>query len=276
LLFLSIDFFSKSVCELEGSRKSRIIELKSKVKVEKMELKENDFVEIDYTGTIKDEGITFDTTDEKVAEEHNLKNEGVTFGPMIICLGKRQILKGIDKYLIGKDIGEYSFDIQPEDGYGKKNAKLIQMIPTNKFKKQGINPVPGLQVQLDQMVGTIRAVTGGRTMVDLNHPLSGRLLSYTVKVHRVVDDVKEQISSILKLFLGMEADIKINGDKAKLAFNKEFPEQLNGFISEKIKDFTNIKEVEIQSEKAAQKKTDATKDTKKKQEPAKKEVPKTD
>jgi FKBP-type peptidyl-prolyl cis-trans isomerase 2 len=228
-----------------------------------MALKENDFIEIDYTGAIKEDKIIFDTTDEKVAEANKLKNEGVTFGPMIICLGKGQILKGIDNYLIGKELGEYEFEVKPEDGYGKKDAKLIQLIPTNKFKKQGINPVPGLQVQLDHMIGTIRAVTGGRTLVDLNHPLSGRILSYKVKVHRIIDDVSEQINSILKLFLGLKAEIKIEDYKAVIQFKEKIPKELHNFIAEKIKDFTNIKEIEIQEKMKDNKEEQPKKEAKK-------------
>ena len=97
-------------------------------------VKKRDFVEIEYTGKIKEGNVIFDTTDEKVAKENNL--HGHDFSPAIICLGEEQVLKGIDKNLEGKDIGkEYEFDIDPEDAFGKKNAKLIQLIPTAKFRK---------------------------------------------------------------------------------------------------------------------------------------------
>src|SRR3989338_8263326 len=98
-----------------------------------------DFVEIEYTWKIKEGNIIFDTTDEKIAKENNLHNHD--FSPAIICIGEEQILKGIDKNLEGKGIGkEYEFDIKPEEAFGKKNAKLIQLIPTAKFKQQRIEP----------------------------------------------------------------------------------------------------------------------------------------
>jgi len=97
------------------------------LKMEKVSKK--DFIEVEYTGKIKDGNIIFDTTDEKVAKENNLEANS-DYGPVVICIGEQQLLKGLDKNLEGKDIGkEYDIDIDPEDGFGKKNAKLIQLIP---------------------------------------------------------------------------------------------------------------------------------------------------
>src|SRR3989338_8473942 len=115
-----------------------------------------DFVEVEYTGKLNEECITFDTTDEKIAKEHNLSSHN-NYGPVIICIGEQQILKGIDKHLEGKEAGkEYDVGIKPEDGFGNKNAKLIQLIPTNKFRQQKIQPIPGMQVNIDGIVGTVK------------------------------------------------------------------------------------------------------------------------
>ena len=143
-----------------------------------------DFIEIEYTGKLKEDNIVFDTTDEKVAKENNLETHS-GYEPVIICVGQEQLLKGIDKNLEGKDIGkEYDIEIKPEDAFGNKNAKLIQLIPTAKFKKQNIQPMPGIQLNIDGMVGTIKTVSGGRTLVDFNHPLAGKELLYKIKINK--------------------------------------------------------------------------------------------
>src|SRR3989338_7882631 len=147
-------------------------------------IKKYDFVEIEYTGKLREDGAIFDTTDEKVAKEHNLHSHS-DYGPVVICVGEEQLLKGIDKSLEGKGIGdEYDADIRPEDAFGSKDARLIQLIPTNKFKQQKIQPMQGMQLNIDGMLGIVKTVSGGRTLVDFNHPLAGKELSYKIKINR--------------------------------------------------------------------------------------------
>ena len=65
------------------------------------EISKGDFVEIEYTGKVKEDGTIFDTTYEKVAKENQL--HGHDFGPIVICIGEEHVLKGIDKNLEGKE-----------------------------------------------------------------------------------------------------------------------------------------------------------------------------
>jgi len=206
-----------------------------------------DFIEIEYTGKIKDENIVFDTTDEKVAKENNLETHS-GYEPVIICVGEEQLLKGIDKNLEGKDVGkEYDIEIKPEDAFGNKNAKLIQLIPTSKFKQQKIQPMPGMQMNIDGMVGTIKTVSGGRTLVDFNHPLSGKELFYKIKINRKVTDDKEKLTGYLKLSLGTkDFEIEINNNDAKIKLKNEIPKEAEERLSKKITELIpNIKKVEF-------------------------------
>jgi len=210
-------------------------------------ISKKDFVEIEYTGKLKEENVIFDTTDEKVAKENNL-NANASYGPAIICIGEEQLLKGIDKNLEGKETGkEYDIEIKPEDAFGKKNAKLIQLIPTNKFKQQNIQPMPGMQLNIDGMVGTIKTVSGGRTLVDFNHPLSGKELVYKIKINKKVTDDKEKLTGYLKLSLGTkDFDIEINNNNAKVSLKKEIPKEAQENLSKKITELIpNIKNVEF-------------------------------
>jgi len=157
-------------------------------------------------------------------------------------------LKGLDKNLEGKDIGkEYDIEIKPEDAFGNKNAKLIQLVPTNKFKQQNIQPLPGMQLNIDGMVGTIKTVSGGRTLVDFNHPLSGKELIYKIKINKKITDDKEKLTGYLKLSLGTkEIDAKIDNDKAIINLQKEIPKEAQERLSKKITELIPIiKKVEF-------------------------------
>jgi len=211
-------------------------------------IKEKDFIELEYTGKLKEKNIIFDTTDEQTAKDNNLFDEKAEYKPIVICVGQQQIIKGLDKALIGKEPNkEYTIEVKPEEAYGKKNAKLIQLISTSKFQKQNIQPMPGLQVNIDGMLGIIKTVSGGRTLVDFNHPLAGKDLIYTIKINKVITDEKEKINSILKINLGIkEADIKVENNKATIKTKHEIPQQLKEELKKKLKELLpKIEEITI-------------------------------
>lgn len=163
-------------------------------------IKEKDFVEIEYTGRIKEDSIIFDTTDEKIAKDNGLFDQKMPYAPVSICIGQNMILAGLDENLIGKEAGKsYTIELNPEKAFGKKDPKLLKIVNTNVFRKENIDPVAGLQVNIDGMLGTIKTVTGGRTVVDFNHPLSGKDVVYEVKINRIITDDSEKIKSFVSL-----------------------------------------------------------------------------
>ncbi len=210
-------------------------------------IKKSDFVELDYTGKVKENNIVFDTTDRKVAEENGLNNQNTEFNPIIICVGEKQVLPGIDSFLEGKEPGKYELDLAPEEGFGKKDAKLIQMIPANKFKGQNINPMPGLQVNIDGLVGMIKTVTGGRVIIDFNPPLSGKELHYELDIKRIVADDKEKIAALLEFKLNIkDAEVTVEKGNAKITSDKDIPEQIRNKLIDEIKRLTEVNSVSIE------------------------------
>ncbi len=204
-----------------------------------MPVKANDFVEIEYTGKVKDSGIVFDTTDEKTAKEHELPR--AQYGPVVIVVGQGQLLKGLEEQIIGKEPGPYKIELPAEKAFGKKNAKLIQMIPTSKFTQQKIQPVPGLQLNIDGTLCTVRQVTGGRVMVDFNHPLAGRDVVYELKVKKVVTDKKEQLKAVFAMLLNIAPEkLELEGAKAKIVLKQELPKEILPELQKKIKELTGV------------------------------------
>ena len=205
-----------------------------------MVIKKGDFVEIEYTGSLKEDGTIFDTSDGKKAEELGIKNPDMEYGPITICVGEGQLVKGLDDFIEGKEIGkEYKIELTPDQSFGKKDAKLIQLISISKFKKQGIAPVPGLQVNIDGVMGIVKSVSGGRVLVDFNHPLSGRDVVYDIKVNKTVTDPALKLKSYLKLGLNMkDVDVELKEGNAEVKLKVEIPppiaEQLGKKISELI------------------------------------------
>lgn len=212
-------------------------------------IKKYDFVEIEYVGRIKGTDQIFDLTDEELAKKNNIYNKNLKYGPIVICVGENHIIKGLDKNILGKTTGKYKIEIKQEDGFGKKNPRLIKIVNSNIFLKQNINPFPGLQVNIDGIIGTIRSVSGGRCIVDFNHPLSGKDLEYEINIIRSIDDIKQKINSLLNftLFLrddDFEIDIKDNNINIKLNIShKPDNDILNNFIKKTKEIIPNIGDI---------------------------------
>ncbi len=200
-------------------------------------IKENDFVQIEYTGKVKDSNEVFDTTIEKVAKDEGIHNPAIPYGQYIICVGAGQILEGLEEELVGKEVGkDYTIKLAPEKAFGKKDGKLLKLIPTMQFKKQNVDPQPGMMLEIDGAVGTVRNVSGGRTIVDFNHPLSGKDIVYEVKIEKKIEDTAEKVKSALMLLLNTkEITVGVEGKKATITTKEEVPKELVEIATERVK-----------------------------------------
>ena len=175
-----------------------------------MKVKKLDFVEIEYTAKIKDTDVIFDLTDEEQAKKAGIHQKGEDYGPRIICVGRNHILTALEEAIENKEEKqEFETNLTPKQGFGQKQSQLIRTIPTEQLLKQKIDPYPGLQISMMGRNGTIRSVSRGRTMVDFNHPLAGRNLSYKIKILSIVKDDKKKLNGLIRTLLGIkDAEIK--------------------------------------------------------------------
>ena len=88
--------------------------------------KEGDFVEIDYIGRVKESNVIFDLTDKELAKKEKIYKQHAHYGPRVICLGEKQILNAIDKFLADKEVSKaYTLELKPEEAFGKKDLSKI-------------------------------------------------------------------------------------------------------------------------------------------------------
>lgn len=218
-----------------------------------MKAKKGDFVELEYTGILKETNIVFDTTSEEEAKKAGIHSPKQKYGPVVVCVGQANIVKGLDENLEGKDISvEYELVLPPENAFGKKSAKLIKLVPTSAFRKQDIKPFPGLSINIDGMFGIVKTVTGGRTIVDFNHPLSGKDIIYRYKINRVVADDKEKLEAFLTTQLNIKKDIftiEKSEKGTKITIKAKLPNDVQELIKKKaLEVIPTIKNLEIVAE----------------------------
>jgi FKBP-type peptidyl-prolyl cis-trans isomerase 2 len=206
-----------------------------------MTLQKKDFIEIEFTGKVKD-GEIFDSNIKEDLEKTKLELEPK---PFVFCLGEGMFLEGIDNFLIGKNIGEYKIELQPENAFGKRNPKLIQMIPLKVFKEHKTHaPEPGTMFQFDGKIGKVLAVSGGRVIVDFNNPVAGREVEYKIKILRKLDDLDEKIKALNNFFFRKDFDFKLENKKLNLTVDKGFRQFVELFKDK----FKEILDLELEAE----------------------------
>jgi FKBP-type peptidyl-prolyl cis-trans isomerase 2 len=208
-----------------------------------MTLQKKDFIEIEFTGRIKD-GEVFDSN---IKEDLKKLNSDADSKPLIFCLGEGMFLKGIDDFLIDKEIGKYKIELTPKNAFGVRLSQLVQMIPMKIFKSQKLNPQPGMAFNFDGKMAKVLAVSGGRVMVDFNHPLAGKNVVYEINVIKKIEDLNEKIKSFISFLFRRELNFSVENNKIIIEVEKEMSKFAELF-KEKFKEIFNldleIKEIE--------------------------------
>jgi FKBP-type peptidyl-prolyl cis-trans isomerase 2 len=122
------------------------------------------------------------------------------------------------------------------------------------FKSQDIMPYPGLEVNIDNQFGIVKTVSGGRVIVDFNHPLSGKDLHYEVEVKRFITDDKQKMESFLSAAGLHYNSATVKEKKAMVVLEHEMPEELLKAVEKKIKETTNIESIKFITKKKEEKK----------------------
>jgi FKBP-type peptidyl-prolyl cis-trans isomerase 2 len=206
-------------------------------------IKKGDFIELDYTAKLKDEKLVFDTTQVDVAKATGNFNPKFKYGPVIICVGEQQLIPGLDDALVGKDFGKFTIEVTAEKGFGKKRADLLKLIPLRLFKSDKIEPYPGLEVNIDDQIGMVKSVSGGRVIVDFNHPLSGKDLVYDVDIKGLVTDAALQVNALLDLLHLHHHGVDILDNKATVLIHEQIPEEITKAIADDLKRLTRLDDI---------------------------------
>nr|WP_321498565.1 peptidylprolyl isomerase [uncultured Methanolobus sp.] len=138
-----------------------------------MAIKDGDTIKISYTGTL-DDGTVFDSS-----ENHD--------APLEFKVGSGQVISGFDEAVKGMEVGEEkTFRIEAADAYGEPNPAMMQTVPRSMLQcdteiTAGTTIVVGT-ADGQQMPARISEVTDETLTLDMNHPLAGKALTFSIKV----------------------------------------------------------------------------------------------
>ena len=206
-------------------------------------IKKNDFIELDFTGKIISTNEIFDTTIKADAKSQGFKTQGIK--PQTLSVGHEMLPKGLDSDLIGKEIGKsYELNLKPEAAFGKRNKDLIRMIPTKHFREQKIEPIRGMQLELDGQLVKVLSSDKGRTLIDFNNPLAGKEVHYKYKINKIITSQKEKITALQEFFFRHIFDYEI---KEKTIIFK-VPKEAENFIKMFSSKFEEILGLKVKAE----------------------------
>ena len=184
-----------------------------------------DFIELEFTARVKD-GEIFDSNIKENLEKMNVDVEKSAgrIKPLALCIGEGMFLKGVEDFLIDKEIGkQYDISLSPEMAFGKRNPELVKMVPMKVFKEQQVYPQQGMTFNFDGNIAKILSVSGGRVIVDFNNPLAGKDVIYTVTAKNKIETLEEKVKALMDFLFRKEFKFRLAETEKKLILEVEKP-----------------------------------------------------
>lgn len=131
-----------------------------------------------YTGTL-DDGEVFDSSRNR--------------DPIELHIGADQVIPGFESGIKGMTEGETrTFTVSPEDAFGEHDESLTSQVEKERFAEpEGIRVGRVCEVPMGEghsMPGTVVEVEGDDVLIDFNHPLAGKELTFEVECLEIKDD----------------------------------------------------------------------------------------
>lgn len=143
-------------------------------------VKKGDLVTIEYKGML-DDGEVIESSAQT--------------GPFDLEIGGGVMPPGFENAIIGMQEGEEkTVVLQPEEAFGPVDEKLLHTVNKNVFG-ENIDPKPGmvLGMTLDKdghehkVPALVTAVDDDEVILDFNHPLAGKAITYKFTVKAIKD-----------------------------------------------------------------------------------------
>ena len=134
--------------------------------------KPGDTLHLHYKGKL-DDGSVFDSSEGRE--------------PLSFQLGSGQIIPGLESGVTGMEVGEKrTVRVEAPDAYGEHHPERMQAVDRADVPDH-IPTDPGTQLQVQTQDGqamnvTIAEVTDEQLILDANHPLAGKALTFDVEL----------------------------------------------------------------------------------------------
>jgi len=174
-------------------------------------------IHVDYDLFSGETGDLIETTREAIAKEHEMHQEGRTYSPMVCVVGNGNLIPGFEAALKEAKVGnEVNVEIAPADGYGEKDASLVETISIDKLRRAVQDPNSlylGAPVNINGRQGYLSYLAAGRARIDYNHPMAGKTLKYVFTVIKEVKGKEDKVMGLLESNSGHSGfEVSFKGD----------------------------------------------------------------
>ncbi|MFQ5441171.1 MAG: peptidylprolyl isomerase [Thermodesulfobacteriota bacterium] len=119
-------------------------------------------------------------------EDGTVADTNVGKAPLEFEQGANMIIKGLESSLAGLKAGDTKkVTISPEEAYGAVDTNALKEVPKDKIPPDALKVGTVLQASGEDGRGipvVVREVRADTVVLDFNHPLAGRTLTFDVKV----------------------------------------------------------------------------------------------
>lgn len=148
-----------------------------------MQIADKTVVGLDYKLTI-DDGVLVDASDKGQ--------------PLFYLHGVGQLIPGLERELLGLSAGDSkTVVVKPEDGYGVRDDERMHNVPKAQFGENAAfelgHPVMAQSPDGHQIQGRISEIHADHVIVDFNHELAGKELTFNVTVAAVRAPTEDEL-----------------------------------------------------------------------------------
>jgi peptidylprolyl isomerase len=171
-----------------------------------MPFSRGDFLLIEYTVRVKDTGTIIDTTDLELAKRENVYDPNKLYGQTLIVLGKNWLNPYVEEEIAKmSENEEKEIEVPPEKAFGLRDPNKVKVFSLRDFQRRGYEINVGDTVEVGGMRGIVRQISGGRVVIDFNHPLAGKVIVYKVRVVKKLEDFQEKVRALASRHLNIPA-----------------------------------------------------------------------
>jgi FKBP-type peptidyl-prolyl cis-trans isomerase SlyD len=118
--------------------------------------------------------------------------------PLTYLHGLGHLIPGLEKTLDGAQAGlKTTVTVLPQDAYGEKDPQAVIRAARGDFP-EGLTLEPGVEVQAETPDGPITfiviSIEGDDVVLDANHPLAGKTLTFDVEVLEVREATADELA----------------------------------------------------------------------------------
>jgi peptidylprolyl isomerase len=143
-------------------------------------VKNGDFVQLHYTGTLEDDSV-FDSSEGR--------------GPLEFQVGGGGIIHGFNDAVLDMEVNEEKkVVLPPGEAYGEYREDMKREFPKDMLGDHPIEVGQPLRFSSPHgpVTGTVLAIGPDKFEVDFNHPLAGKTLNFQIKLVGISDAPTQQ------------------------------------------------------------------------------------